>query len=359
MARWITNSPTDRKESRKQAFSALVSYVPTIRGWFGLSARRVTEKAGGGLQAKSVSSSVFLALAVAVGDWMHAVLDLKQSMFLEPPIPKGDRWVEHVRQVYRDYGMNLDALQWEKQSEETSAQYETRLESFANDLVDVFRKQAVTKEALVSGLAKLLPEGSAIEVVEPYTFVKPWPGSSQYQINRIPGETEADYAERLVAYDELYRPRRTMSLTNAEGKPNIGARPNSLYPLPADSPVQVGSFDESTNGVLSKRLSLLKSDLGSYTNLDGSYTRRFFSERNQGGRLEITLSEDLTGAYERIRTLKAAGVHITLYIKQFVGVAAATAEQNPALHEPTMSPVESLGTAISAVPPSHVVVEDL
>lgn len=329
MPTWIQNSPTDREEVRKRTFMALVAGVPIIRGWFGLSARKVAEKSRGKLQAKSVISSVFLSLAAAIGDWIQAVLDVKQSLFIEPPIPKGNRWVEHLRNMFRDYGLDVNTPNWSKLSTETVAQYEARLESYAQDLVDVFRKQNVTLEAIVSGLRKLLPADAIIELVEPYKLVKPWPSAKQYQINKLADETEAEFQTRLDTYDQAYRLKRKLARTA------LGAKPNSLYPLPVSTPVRLGTYDEDTSGVLGKRLALLKKDLGSYTNLDGTISRRYPSSRNQGGRLEITLSEDTIGAtgiktiYARLTELKAAGVYLTLYTLQFLGIAPTTTNQAP------------------------------
>lgn len=341
MSQWIQNNPTDQQQTRRQAFLAMVAAIPTVRGWFGLSARRVTELVGSKLQAKSVTSSIFLGFARGIGDWIQAVLELKQSLYLEPPIPKGNRWVEHLRNTYRDYGLDYASLKWERQSDETVAQYEARLEEYAQTLVDVFRKQSVTKEALLNSLSSILPAGATVTVVEPYTLVKPWPSPRGYRINQYEGETDASFQARLLAYDKLYQANKALPMTDSGGKPTEGVLPNTVYPVPADRVVRDGAFDEQAQGILSKRLSLLKYDLGGYTNLGGTYSRRFPSDRNQGGRLEITLSEDLPGAFTRLNALKAAGVQMTLYVTQGLGVALSTANQNPALIEPLMDAVKT------------------
>ena len=345
---WLNNGPADSFETRKRSFVGLVLGVPAIRGWFGLSIRRVSQTAHGWLQAKSIAGSIFLALSVGIGDWLQMVLETRQSLFLVPPIPKGNRWVEHIRNTYRDYGMDPTVYNWTKLSSETPGAYEARLEAYASNLVDVFRKQGITMEALKSGLTKLLPAGATVTITEPWTLLKTWPGPKQYQATPLPSEMAPGshaYLDRLQVYTDQLAAKKLLPYNTP------GAWPNCYYPLPADAPVKSGTYDESTNGVLAQRVSLLKSGLGSYTNLDGVVSRRWPSSRNQGGRLEIVLSQDTqdpNGVEKRLQTLKAAGVYCLVTVPQFIGVAPTVADQTPELRQTDATVLESfVGEAAS------------
>jgi hypothetical protein len=308
---WIENSPSDLNESHKSVFKNLTGKIPVVRGWFGVAVQKV-EQSSNSLQTSSTAGSIFAGLAKALSRWTQAVLEVKQSIFITPPISKGNRWVEHVRNTYRDYGLNTDlnSKTWEQKDGESVNDYQTRLAGYADELINIFKKHSLTAEALKSSLKPLLPQGTEIQVVEPSSLTKPWPGPDQYRAHILNNESEGTFLNRLKTYQDAYK-------VNFSKVGVQGSRPNTMYPLPPESQFASESSDQNIS-----RVNLLKSDLGSYTILGGTSSNRTYPDvHDQGGWLEITLPQYVEDAYNKLVKLKAAGVNLVLYINNYLGTA--------------------------------------
>ncbi len=346
MAKWLTGSPVDLQATIRQTFIDMTNRIPAVRGWFGLAARRVKILASGKLQGKSVVSTMFIGFAKLLGTWRHSILELNESIFLDPPNPKGNRWVEHLRNTYRDYGLPLPNFdRGAYNPNETQTEYEARLEGYASDLVDVFRRNDVTLENIRAGLLRDLPAGATCTIVEPWKTVRPYPSASLYVARQLEGETSDEFKTRLAAYSSAYRAKRV-----------AGTLVNGSYPTPASVALKTADFDEELEAVLEPRKKLLKSDLGSYTNLEGVSTRRYTGPNTQAGFLEITLSNDLANAREKLDKLKAAGVLATLRITHGLGTIPSTSRVLVVADRNLPAP-EYLTTAKSAVNPVVIVHE--
>lgn len=322
--RWLDKSPVDYSSGLYEIFQKLVYYVPKTVGWFGIASQTLSSSGqNSNLTATSTASSLFLSIAKSISDWVYTVSDLILSMYINPPPTIGNRWIEHIRNVYRDYGLTteLNNIVWEKLDNESITDYEARLITYANDLINLFRKQTVTKEDLEKSLKSILGTDSRIELIEPITQLKPWPGPEQYRSSQLSAESDISYFNRLNAYDLLYKARKKLS----EG---TFSRPNTRYPVPANTVVNVPEVGYQEDETLKNlRIEALKSNLGSYNYLGRTISRRYSSERHQGGRLEVIVSaasvpEDLIN---KINALKAAGVLVTLYVYTVLDIANTSA----------------------------------
>lgn len=251
----------------------------------------------------------------------------------------------YTDRVLVGYGSTAPGVKPVSQVWETDAQYETRLEHYAEDLIGVYQRQLVTGDTLARAVALAIdptakPKAAEIpggwrykndttgvvlvEVLEPYQLLKRYPGPSQYQATRFPGETDTSLAERLKVYQEWHKNRiRTTGV------------PNTPYPVPAGEPliyqtINEGVLDDPFNAALiktpvslaSRRIRLLKQELGSYTNLDGSTSRQYPGSNNRAGRFEIHVHTAVSDAvYQKIASIRAAGVAVAIVVAHWLGEA--------------------------------------
>lgn len=302
-------------------FNSLISFIPKVSGWYGNTVSKVVVQ-GSLIKAISVSGAVFLAIAKILAEWFAAVKDMQESMFLTGRNPLGNRWVEHVRNTYIDYGLDPDSngRTWENTNSDLNTYY-TRLQSYANELINLFKKQDITVESLKKVITKMLPEGTSVEINEPYKLIKPWPAARLYKPRKLESETSQEYSTRLSLYNLEYK--RLNKLSKGTSK----AKPNTYYPIPvvSDAPLTSNTTESDSSPQKLERLSLLKTDLGSYTNLGRNGSRVFPSSRHQGGRLEIVISnlqEDGQEVVDVLAQIKPAGVYIDLFSELFLEVAS-------------------------------------
>lgn len=323
MSKWfgIKKYSVDSSAIYENVFIQLTKAIPDVSVWFGKSAAKITS----GLKAQSISSSLFIAFAKTIGNFIHAIQDIKTSLYISPPGTIGDRWIEHIRNTYQDYGLTteLNSINWDKDDNENITSYENRLKSYATFLVNLFRKQTITKKDLEASLQSILP-GAVVEVFEPITELKPWAGPDQYEATQFESNL-TEYESRLSAYDSLYKARKRQTSGQY-------AQPNTHYPVPVMNNVIVSevNYTESTNDKV-LRLNALKEHLGSYNNLGRSQLRRFSSAENQGGRLRITINSPSVISdilYKSIESLKAAGIYIALYVKYYLSDAEVNSQKN-------------------------------
>jgi len=300
-------------------FNTLISLIPKVSGWYGNSVSKVITS-NTSLKATSVSSAIFISIATGLASWLAAIKDLKHSMFIKGESPLGDRWVSHLRNTYKDYGINPDAdgRSWENTLTD-SAEYSSRLDGYANALVALFTKQNVTIDAIQKTITKLLPGGTSVTVIEPFKLIKAWPSARSYKPRKLETESDVEYFDRLSAYNKKYKELSKLQL----GTPS--AKPNTYYPVPVtgNAPLTDSTFESSSNDPKKiERINALKTDLGSYTNLGRTGSRVFPSSRHQGGKLEIVISnlqESGQQIVDVLTTIKAAGVYIDVKSQLFLG----------------------------------------
>jgi len=89
-------------------------------------------------------------------------------------------------------------VQWSQGPTETTDDYIKRIISKKDELIDIFKKQAITIDALRESLKSI---DSNVQIIEPHKLIKPWAGPEEYQAHQISNESNADFTVRTDAYD--------------------------------------------------------------------------------------------------------------------------------------------------------------
>jgi len=334
----VKSNLSDKVHTRNSVFSILTDKVPNHKNWFGIAVRRINAFT---MRGRSTSASIYLAISSVLGDFVHALYEFKESIFLTP-IKITDRWVEHLKNVYLDYygEEETEKIKWERDyaSGETQDAYQDRLIAISNKLKGLFTPKGIIASEIKKAIKDILGNKLLSDVVlrEPWQNIKPYPGSKQYVVSKFDSESDSDFEKRLSIYKKYYNDKAAVY---KEGK--FISQPNTVYPTvfsDGESLVvkNISEFDvisgvgsdlvyREEDQIKTRRIDLLKNDLGSYTYLEGS-TRKYLSLDEYGAVLEASIhTSDLNfDLQEGLNFVKAAGIKLSLNVHFSLGEATST-----------------------------------